>query len=326
MPTIVDDHIDFDRYLSGPEDDAHVRSPVQYGVDVKALFRSDSVGDGLILPWPKTQDYFRLRPGEVTIWAGINGHGKTLLHSQVQLAIMQQGGKVCSASMEMKPARTLHRMVQQAACTTSPSDEYIDAFVEWADNKLYLYDQQGVVTPERMLALARYARYELGIGHMVIDSLMKCGIHTEDYNGQKEFIAQLSAHAMDTGMHVHLIAHSRKGDDERDRIGKFSVKGASEITDQVDNLFLVWRNKGKEEKLRMWKIDAEEARTIPDCILTNEKQRHGRPGDERGYSLWLDVASSGFVESPGRHVIPLDLNMQKKAEAEGAVKMMEVPF
>ena len=34
------------------------------------------------MPWQKTHDDFRFREGEVTIWAGVNGQGKSLVMGQ----------------------------------------------------------------------------------------------------------------------------------------------------------------------------------------------------------------------------------------------------
>ena len=36
------------------------------------------IDDGMTLPWKKTHDLIKLREGEVSIWAGVNGHGKAL--------------------------------------------------------------------------------------------------------------------------------------------------------------------------------------------------------------------------------------------------------
>ncbi|HEY9462780.1 MAG TPA: AAA family ATPase [Vicinamibacterales bacterium] len=304
---IKPDTIDFAQYLTGPAESANVRAPSLYTEEVKALFKRDADGSGLMLPWTSTHPFVRIRPGEVSIWAGVNGHGKSLLLSQVELSLMQQGERVCKASMEMKPAESLHRMVQQAACVPIPSDDYIDAFAEWLNDKLFLYDQLGTVKTDRILSLARYAHKELGCGHFVIDSMMKCGIGVQDYDAQKAFIDELCAHAKDTGQHVHLVAHSRKTSNEAEEtMDKMGVKGASEITDQIDNLWIVWRNKAKEKALA-----AGDMKRInePDCLLLNEKQRHGRAGSERTYGLALDHASQSFVEK-GQTAQRLELNLR----------------
>ena len=309
---IKPDSIDFAQYLTAPAESANVRAPSIYTDEVKALFKRDANDEGLRLPWQSTHPFVRVRPGEVTIWGGVNGHGKSLLLSQVELSLMQQGERVCKASMEMRPAESLHRQVQQAACVPVPSDAYIDAFTEWLNDRLFLFDQMGTVKSDRIIALCRYAHKELGCTQMVIDSLMKCGVGVQDYDAQKAFIDELCAHAKDTGQHIHLVAHSRKTSNEMEEtIDKMSIKGASEITDQVDNLFLVWRNKAKEKALA-----AGDMKRInePDCLLMNEKQRHGRAGSERTYGLALDHASQSFVEKD-QSAQRLELNTQ-----------VEVPF
>ena len=38
---------------------------------------------------------FDFRPGELTLWTGVNGHGKTTFLSNIMLKVMQAGQKVC---------------------------------------------------------------------------------------------------------------------------------------------------------------------------------------------------------------------------------------
>jgi energy-coupling factor transporter ATP-binding protein EcfA2 len=65
-------------------------------------------------------DWFEFRPGELTVWTGFNGHGKSLLLSQVQLGLMQQGERFVIFSGEMTPEYLLKRMVKQATGPGSP--------------------------------------------------------------------------------------------------------------------------------------------------------------------------------------------------------------
>ena len=60
----------------------------------------NSVGDKL--PWVKTHNMFRFREGELTIWAGVNGNGKSLVMGQTALWLMRHT-PVLIASMEMSP-------------------------------------------------------------------------------------------------------------------------------------------------------------------------------------------------------------------------------
>jgi len=293
---VKDDAIDFDKYLQAPPEAAQIKPASDWCQDVINRFYDDEMNYQTRLPWSKTHENIRLRPGEVTIWAGVNGHGKSLILNHIMLSVMDQSDKVCIASMEMKPEATLYRMTRQATNQSEPAIPYIRQFHNWTDNKLWIYDHHGTVKMDRIIAVMRYASEELHIQHFVIDSLMKCGINTDDYNNQKSFIDQLCAHAKDTGTHVHLVAHARKGVTETQAVDKFDVKGASEITDQVDNVFTVWRNKTKE-----WELQRDTNADLgkePDCVLTCSKQRHGEW--EGKIPLWFDQKSMQYVESGDR--------------------------
>ena len=53
---------------------------------VKDYFYGPESEKGAYLPWAKTRNNIRLRSHEVSIWAGVNGHGKSLLLNQVMLS------------------------------------------------------------------------------------------------------------------------------------------------------------------------------------------------------------------------------------------------
>ena len=293
MNVIDEMDIDFDAYLRGPDENSNVRPASSWLDNVLEAFKTPPQLTGCELPWSKTSDLVRLRRGELSIWPGMSGHGKSILSGQVMLSLMAQGEKVCIASMEMKPAETMQRMCRQAFGCNSPRVSDIKDFHQWTDGKLWLYDQQNSVTPERILAVARYAHAELGVTHIVIDNLMTCGI-AEDGDGwqskQKDFILALSCHSHDTRQAVHLLAHVRKQPDESKPPSKFDVRGSASITDLADNVFTVWRNKPKEAERDKGGVAKD---GDSDCLLIVDKCRHGTW--EGRIQLWYDVASQSFL-------------------------------
>lgn len=308
MNVITPQDIDFGAYLKQYPEHANVLPAWAYADIVVDYFNGTLGQKGLSLPWSKTHGMVSLRPGEVSIWAGVNGHGKSLILNQIMLQAMKMNEPCVIASMEMKPHVTMARMTRQAAGTERPSDEFIHAFHAWTEGKLWLYAQQGTVDSRRMLAVLRYvheALYQNGekvaVRHFVIDSLMKCGIGTDDYNRQKSFVDELCAFAKDSGIHIHLVAHARKGETERKIVDKFDIKGASEITDQVDNVFTIWRNKRKEEEgQRVGKRD-DEVMKEPDALLICSKQRHGEW--EGRIALWFHREGFQYVAAEGNRPI-----------------------
>lgn len=294
--------IDFSRYALPESEAAKVRLADEWAGDVTDHFAFGSSPVGAVLPWGKTHGAIKLRKGELSVWAGVNGHGKSLLHSQVSLGLVRQGLRVCIASLEMKPVQTMVRMARQGVGSDQPSPSLVDEFVDCLRGNLWLYDQQGTVDSRKMLAVVRYCREELNIEHFVIDSLMKCGMGADDYNAQKHFVDALSTYAKDTDVHIHLIAHSRKRQNEHGIMDKFDVKGASEITDMADNVFTVWRNKPKEEAAQK-DVAGKDKDDHPDAILVCDKQRNG---DWEGrVNLWFHKRAQQYLARPTTQAIDM---------------------
>jgi twinkle protein len=158
------------------------------------------------------------------------------------------------------------------------------------------------VNGDRVLSVCRYAAKVLKVKHIVIDSLMKCGFNEDDYNGQKGFVDQLCAIAKDFAVHIHLVHHSRKREDESKPPGKMDAKGTGAIIDQVDNCITVFRNKRKEVQMSMGQGDKD----AYDALMIVDKQRHGEW--EGNLALWYDVESQQYL--PAYQHPRLDL-MQK---------------
>jgi twinkle protein len=246
------------------------------------------------------------------MWAGQNGHGKTDITTQVALSLVGQGEKVCVASFEMKPVTTIGRMVRMFSMTNPFSPEYqngeglkvldtlYDDFGEWTTGRMWLYDQTGTAYPQTVLGMVKYCAKELGITHIFIDSLMKCVKAEDDYNAQKDFIDQLCAIAKDCDIHVHVVHHLKKPAKEGDMPDKHDTKGSGAITDQLDNLFMVWRNKPKEDDIRA-KGSMSTKQTEPDSFLICRKQRNyeGNADGEPLISLWRHRDAGNYVAEAG---------------------------
>lgn len=278
-----------------PAPEESVKSIAEYHVEVGELLAGKRL-EGDTLPWPKTHSHFRFRPGEVTLWHGINGHGKSAVTTQVALWLALQKKRSCIASFEMLPERTVMRMVLQAAGNPTPSAKFVSDFFLGLCQRLWIYDHRGRVDPQMLFRAIRYCAYEKGTKHFFIDSLMKCVSKEDDYGAQSDFVNSLCDIAHETGNHIHLIHHVRKGDDEKKAPGKFDAKGTGAITDQVDNVIAVWRNKAKErEKEDALRNGKELTDETPDFLLICDKQRNG--GWEGNWALWGDVRTWHFRES-----------------------------
>ena len=265
------------------------------------------------VPWGKAESELEFRMSEVALLAGVNGHGKTQMAGYLTLHAMLQGARACIASMEMPTPKILANMARQAAGSNDPADGYVRHILRWMDERQVNYTKKGRVTPENLLDMFRYARKRHACNWFLLDSLSMCGIGEDDYNRQKAFVQDLENFANDENVFVLLLAHGRKGDDEDRPMGKMDVKGTGAITDMVDTVMTLWRNKPKEKRLSQHNLGSkalddeqlDELLGKPDALLLCSKQRHQPEGKEPTISLWFDPVSLQYLGGPKHDVTHL---------------------
>jgi len=279
MTKIFDDILitnkEIDGYMEKRNTGEHlkIKTPKDYTSDVKSYF-NDDLTSGLALPFSHTHNDFRVREGEVTLVTGYSGHGKSAWLNYIMLHLLQQQ-KTMIASFEMLPKQTLGRMCKQTG-EAVPNDDYVEDFLNKLQKRLYMYDTEGeTTTAKKVQEVVYWSAEKLGVKLMVIDSLMKCGIPSEDYAGQKQFVDDLCVSARDLGIHIFLVAHSKKTASEDEGSNKFDVSGSSDITNLVDNVISVHRNKKREREMAEGGIDEKIMNQAP-CSVYLLKQRHGQ--------------------------------------------------
>ena len=281
-------------------DPQELASMADYMDRVKAMFypAADATRCPVLTLGGKEFDWFEFRPGEYTCWTGINGHGKSLMLSQVELCLMQQGERVMVFSGELTPERQGKRMVKQATGLDRPTPAYIDAVGEWVRDRGWLFKEVGSAKLDRLLEVFSYGAKRYGITQFVIDSLMMTDVPEDgpgSLSAQKEAVQKITSFAKRTGSHVHLVAHPRKAKDESQAPGKLDVGGSGRITDAADNVFSVW-SAGKEE--------SEPENDKPDALLELQKQRNG---DVQHKKLWLffNRAAMQFCPNSARRAVAI---------------------
>lgn len=289
-------------------DPGELKNAIDYHDAVINAFHPDEQALGIRTPWEKCKT-LAFRPGEVTLIAGVNGHGKSEGVGHFSLDAIAQGQRVCVASLEFKPERWLARLVRQASGMEQPTDEYISRIMGWLGGAMWVFDVTGTAKRAHMLEVFAYARRRYGINLFVIDNISKLDLDLDDYNGQREFVDQLTDFAKSHDVHVFLVAHLRKGEDDGKPGGKFDVKGSGAITDLVDTVLIWWRNRRKEEKLKLdtlSEVEREELEQQPDAVCLCEKQRNGE--DEPRIGLWFHKPSHQFLgskDAPPREYVRL---------------------
>lgn len=263
--------------------------------------------DGIVLgyepPFDKAKDKILFRPAELSVWSGINGHGKSQFLGQVMLGMMNQGARICIASLELKASKLIARLIRQATGMNEPAVGYAKEVIAHYNDNLWLFNLLGNAKSARLLDVFKYARQRYGVDVFVIDSFMMLDIAEDDYKAQKAFIEKLCEFKNTHDCHIHLVVHPRKGADESGVPSKLDFKGTGAISDLADNCFTVWRNKAKEnvisKQAQGYPITDKEMESLrkPDSMWFCDKQRHGDWEGTLGF--WFHAPSYQYLPGEG---------------------------
>jgi twinkle protein len=169
----------------------------------------------------------------------------------------------------------------------NPSQPFVAHVQEYWDGRLWMFDVVGSTKASYLIDVFRYARARYGVTCFFVDSLAKCGLAEDDYNGQKRFVEALCDFKNETDSTVFLVTHSRKLESEARIVDKMDIKGTGAIADLADVITTLWRNKGKEAR-------PEEKAEEPDAWWYWQKNRNG--DFEGAVSLWFEAQTYQFLD------------------------------
>lgn len=250
---------------------------------------------------------FRFRPSEQSVWTGYTGGGKTtVLLQHLTYCMFVLGERVAIASLEEPAAKVIITMIRQALgyFPDVESAAYNAAFEVIAD-KLIIYNELGITPLDEVLEFFEFASKKDGAKHCVLDSLMCTDLDVDgdrkEVNLMLKKIIQLTTRV---GSHIHIVAHCVKGDDESwDGLPKLKdVKGIQEITARAHNVFIVWRNKVKENSIegsrsknQHSEVERKEIEQA-DTIIKVAKNRNGKKLGQ--IAVWFNMANDRYRPVP----------------------------
>lgn len=267
-------------------------TPMFFAEKVRNLFFQGGLF-GVQTPWKKLNDILKgWREGEVTIWSGRNGSGKSTILNQVFLGLAEKEIKSCIYSGEMPPERYLRWAIVQHQGNEKPSATEIDNTLSWMDSRIYILNITSGVQPDKLLSDFEHAARRYNVKHFFVDSLMKISFKDQDeYRQQQAFMDQLTGFAQKFSVHVHLVAHPRKTEKDDDTPGKVDVKGTGHITDMAHNVIVLQRlSEEKKETIKKKQSTPADMRLyvkknrefgIEGCVLMMFDERTKRFSDGR---------------------------------------------
>ena len=190
--------------------------------------------------------------GEISLWSGSNASGKSTILGQLALSAVDVGFKGIIFSGELTAPRVKNWIHQQAAgrnytkksnkgeyyYTPKDTGDLIDA---WLEGKLFVYNNDMGNTAKKIFETIRKEVHARGLNFIVLDNLMAMDIllYEGDTNAkQKAAMLDLTTLAKELNIHIHLVAHPRKS---MGFLRKNDISGTSDITNIVDNTFIIHR-------------------------------------------------------------------------------------
>lgn len=248
---------------------------------------------GLLLPWGNHHGSslpFRFRYGEITVWTGYNKHGKSELLNHCIIDLCWQGDKALICSLEVSAPETYRKLIRMAmgqrdVCAKEDRSLFPDRCLKPLAQKVWCYDRVGNAPMGDVLNTMLYAFQRYGVRQCVLDSLMRFegldGEGQEQWNRQKDLMNSILNFAATYGVHVHLVAHSKKPDKQGEAKipRRYDVMGSSYISNLAFNVIVVWRNRAKQDELEQvfQMLEDEYARRHPTESMPQWKRLLGGP-------------------------------------------------
>ena len=197
------------------------------------------------------------RRGELTVFTGRTGSGKTTFISEYSLDLCMQGVNTLWGSFEVRNVRLAKMQLKQFSGINI--EENLGQFDKWADKftklPMYYLTFHGAEQVDKVLDAMGYAVYVYDIAHVIIDNLQFMmgtdGLKTLDrYYAQDLIIGKFRKFASLHNVHLTLVIHPRKEDD--DKLTVNSIFGGAKATQEADNVLLLQEEEVNEKVKRKY--------------------------------------------------------------------------
>lgn len=186
------------------------------------------------------------RRGELTVFTGPTGSGKTTFMCEYSLDLCVQGVNTLWGSFEIQNERLAKIMLTQFSLISL--EKHIDEFDFWADKfellPLYFMTFHGEQSMRNVLDAMSHAVYVHDIQHVVVDNVQFMMGVGEDSSRVDRFwkqdllVGAFRRFATQHNCHVTLVMHPRKERDSEE-LSNHSIFGGAKASQEADNVLIL---------------------------------------------------------------------------------------
>ena len=275
-----------------------------------------------------------LRYGEVLVFTGNSGCGKSTFVNNLMANLLNNGHKVYTHQGEFSPGAFKNNLYK-IFCRPSQIETYKNELKgkvygrvsretekkidEWLGDKLIINGSQ-VPSKKQLLKTMEKVYKRMGVKIFFIDNLMTVGIGGDDkYEEQKKLFLELQEFAKKYNVFIGIVAHAKKNNQDFKELDQYIIHGASEIAN-LSNYIIFLHRLSKEEMEKL-----EETGIVASTGAICLKDR--KFGDVKDIGYW------GYEIKTGRflNVADNDRTLNKKYNWENYKEMakfveQEFPF
>ncbi|XP_028410521.1 twinkle protein, mitochondrial-like [Dendronephthya gigantea] len=189
------------------------------------------------------------RRGELTVFTGGTGTGKTTLLSELSVDLCAQGVNTLWGSFEVRNVRLAKTMLNQFSGLNL--EKNLPQYNYWAEKfemlPMYFMSFYGAQNLQDVLETMSHAAYVYDIEHVIVDNLqfMISNSYSPDrFHAQNVAIGEFRKFATSKNVHVTIVIHPRKESDDAE-LQTASIFGSAKASQEADNVIILQDKKGK---------------------------------------------------------------------------------
>jgi twinkle protein len=222
-----------------------------------ALYR-DGRKSGHSTGWPSLDEFYTIRPGEVTVVTGIPNHGKSeFIDALASNLALNHDWRFALCSFENPPSEHIAKLTEKRVgapfwdgLNRRMSEAELQGAIYWINDRFFLirFDEEAP-TIDAILDKARAAVMRYGIRGLVIDPYNEIEHRRLPNMTETEYVSQLlgkvKRFAQNHGVHVWFVAHPAKIQRENGNLPPptlYDISGSANWANKADVGLVVYRD------------------------------------------------------------------------------------